>query len=64
MSGLFYQLSFLSQKFLYATSADPDQMAHFAASDLSIHWLPRTSFRGHKMYLGFLSVSKPKFIFV
>ena len=27
-------------------NADPDQMPHYAASDLSLHCLPRTLFKG------------------
>ena len=36
---MFFLLLYFAQKFLKANSVDPDQMLHFAASDLGLHCL-------------------------
>ena len=37
---------------LFANSGDPDQMPHSAASDLGLHCLPVTPFRGLQTTMG------------
>ena len=37
---------------LFVNSGDPDQTSHSAASDLGLHCLPVTSFRGLQTTMG------------
>ena len=36
----------LKIKFVLANSADPDEMSHYVAFYLCLHWLPKYPFRG------------------
>ena len=52
MSGYMTWIFLKKMVELFANSEDPDQMPHSAASDLGLHCLPVTQFRGLQSSMG------------